>query len=788
MSAYAQLLGPNGLPLRNGHRSPEELKRTGFALAQVSTFSGIVDGVSKSYRWAFDEALRNSPTNALAMRRDGTVMALLRERQMPSAQAKWHLEPEDQKDKTQVAVCDALTQMVESIPRFNRLRLSLLEAVWFGRYGVQYAIGRRKIKGQTRYTVFNHQPVHGDKFIFRWDGTPGVLISQLYAKTYEDGPSSLVGITDPYVKQLKESGGVVLPTTRGIALFLETPAWRERFAIHMHEQEDADFQEPELAGGLFGVGLRHRCYWLWWLRQEVLAWMMDYLARVGAGGLTLIGYDASNPSGKDEAIEIGQQLQNGNVIVVPRPLGTDKPTSVVERIEPSQGGTQMLLTIVNEFFDGWMERLFVGQSMSGGADDSSGLGGSGRAKFAQDTKHQLISMDCTALDECITEQLVQPLKRWNFPGADFQVRFVTDLDTPDPKAALEAVVRAAGIGVDFIKNEVRELTGLSEPGPDDETVGGQQQGAPGQPGPQGDPQATSMLQGAADSGQLFDHDGLSDMESQLGGTGPNGDSGNNGPMQYAKPFEERLHPRKQDGKFASKGEPKQQKLWNDPEQDYKDQLKKPPPTASRARLMDYWDKMLYYKLFVDTSGDSIPLDKTGKIKASAEKVIGSWTDKAVREFTQNIDELHIYPTMDDLTDSDPELRRMLGSGPNAKVGGFYKVQRDVENGTRSMNIDGGRDTGESWGNSGEGTTESIYAHEFMHAVDGAGEQFSHTARWYEVAGEEINRPSNPLSKYARSSPAEAFAEFGRLIYDKGRKYAKENFPKCYGYFEEQGLV
>lgn len=524
--ATSRLLDPSGRPFEfNGKAT--ELKNTGFALHQVSTFSGIVGSVSKSYRWAFDEALRNSPANALAMRRDGTVMALLRERQMPTANSKWHLEPEDPKDPHQQEIAEALTDIVKAIPRFSKFRLQLLEALWFGRYGNQMAIGKRVINGQTRYAVYNHQPVHGDKFIYRWDGTPGVLISQLYSQRYQE--QGLLGVTEPYVHRLREQGGVVLPTDRGLALFLETPQWRERFAIHMHESEDADFTEPELAGGIYGVGLRHRAYWLWWLRNEVLSSLLDYLARVGAGGLTLIGYEAGNEASKQEALDIGEQLEAGNIILVPKPVGTEKLTATVDRLEPSQAGSEFLIKIVNEFFDDWMERLFVGQTMSGGSDGQGSLGGTGRANFAAQTKDQLVQMDADALDETLTEQVVQPMKRWNFPMEDFKVFFKTDLAQPNPKEVLEAAKTIVDMGGEVVEQEILEIAGLSTPEPGDKTLGGGQSqlgggptpgGAPGESGPQqDDPQAHSMFHDALDSGELFTHEGLGKMKSQLADQG-----------------------------------------------------------------------------------------------------------------------------------------------------------------------------------------------------------------------------------------------------------------------------
>ena len=62
---------------------PEDPKGTP---KHVTTFAGVINSISRLYSQRFDEAMRNSKEDALAMRRDCYIRALLNERKRPTAQ------------------------------------------------------------------------------------------------------------------------------------------------------------------------------------------------------------------------------------------------------------------------------------------------------------------------------------------------------------------------------------------------------------------------------------------------------------------------------------------------------------------------------------------------------------------------------------------------------------------------------------------------------------------------------------------------------------------------------
>src|ERR1043166_6410905 len=102
------------------------------------TYSSLIQGATKSFiALGFDEAMAHNRYNALSMRRDCRLMAWLREYKLEIVSRKWMLEIDDETDPVQVAVRDGMTKIIRAIPRFKQILLWLLEARWYGRYGVQ---------------------------------------------------------------------------------------------------------------------------------------------------------------------------------------------------------------------------------------------------------------------------------------------------------------------------------------------------------------------------------------------------------------------------------------------------------------------------------------------------------------------------------------------------------------------------------------------------------------------------------------------------------------------------
>jgi len=420
-------------------------------VSHVYTFGEILNQVSRSYSYRWDEAVRHLPANALAMRRDCYLRSLLQERYVPTVNAEWQLTPENQGDAAQREAARVLTDCLKWTPRWKVLIHYLLEAVWYGRYGAQVTYRRQIVDGAARWVVKSHTPVNGDKIQYTWDGVPIVFIYPTELPKY---PEAAIVYTD-----------------RVPGLKLMNPTWRKQFILHRHVVDDADYFEAEMAGAVMGVGLRSMIYWAWWLRDEMLSWAVDFLKKVGTLGLLVFWFEQGNKGAQKAAETAAQQASKDVALVLPRPIGSDKEAWGVQHLPASTSGIDALRSMVQEYFERHMERLIVGQMLSAGTE-GSGLGGSGVAELHEQTKHQLVKFDAENLAETLTDDLVMPLLRLNFPGAEYRVRFEFILEKPNPEKKLQAVQEAAGLGVRFGERDVRSLTGLPEPAPGEPVVGG----------------------------------------------------------------------------------------------------------------------------------------------------------------------------------------------------------------------------------------------------------------------------------------------------------------------------
>ncbi len=452
----------------------------GLLIPPARSFSMVVNAATRIFSYRFDEAMRDNFVNARAMRRDAFLEGLFEERILPTINRKYQLDIDDDTHPDQKMVRDAMAKIIAATRGLDMFKRALMDGAWFGRAGCQWNSWRNP-EVNDLWTINKWDPVHGDSIQYTFDGVPAILMDSMTAGWYTQHGAT------------KGPLGDIRTTDRGgFALVLQRPYWRDRFAINQHMRRKADFFEGELAGSVQGFGLRGQVYWHYVIRTEALTWMLAYMQAVGQMDLLVFNYPQGDDAAKLNAEAMARQIIGKAAIACPRnPQGT---WPAVEQIPMNSEGLKALHDLISDYFDRHIERLIVGQSMSSGADNDSGLGGTGRAEFAKATKDEILNYDTNRLDDTLTTDFVRPLKEANFPWAKFPVRYKSIL--PDSKARDKVQSGETMIknGVKIKVVEFREAAGYSRPEEGDETVGGPETAGAGGP-PGSSPQSPMHVQG-----------------------------------------------------------------------------------------------------------------------------------------------------------------------------------------------------------------------------------------------------------------------------------------------------
>jgi hypothetical protein len=490
----------NEFRTKGGKYGPE----SGLAVPHVLSMQSIV-GTAYSTYWhgKHDEALRDSQQNADAMRNDPFIRRLMDERKYAVCSLNSSIEVDNERDPWQKALKDGLTQMWKAIPTAIDLHWYLLEADWYGRYGAQFSWMRKtmdlpalpKLGGaapglpailgapggrekRSTLALRHHIPYEGDKIGYDYWGCPYILVSSMAATSLKDQGADVGSIPDIHAKSMEYG----YTTAGGKALFLRTPSWRQRFAIHTGEILDGPFLDAEKGDQIHGIGIRSVIYWYWWLRDEFLSNVTDWCARTGLG-VRVWYYDAGNPQ-SEAAIDKAARDQDDKVnIKVPRTPGQEA-TEGVEFIDTTGSGADLLLRIV-QHVEEHIELYVVGQSMSKGSQDSgAGFGDRGRTDFARSTKAQITKRGAAKYGNTMTSDVLDVLKRWSFPPElqEIPAKVVFATDVPDPEAFMSAVKTFVGLGGAVQENQTRQTLGLADIHEGDKVLGGVAPLIPGQGG------------------------------------------------------------------------------------------------------------------------------------------------------------------------------------------------------------------------------------------------------------------------------------------------------------------
>jgi phage gp29-like protein len=443
------------------------------------TFASKIGSQAKTYLPS-DESLEANPNDALLMRKDLGIMECLEIRQRMSALLDWSIVPEDSKSPAQKSLAAELTKIVKRIKRWTEYKRCLMDAIWIGRSAIQHTYGHGIVSGKmycyprakhTDATGWKH--IHGDKVVFRYDDgeklPPGAFPDQMGVRVSPiiQKDSRLRGIQD------------VEYTNSGAAIFL-SPAERQTIICHKHMIEDAEYHNPRKAGRIHGVGIRDRIYNEWFLKQELLGFLIEYMER-SAGGIEIYEYPSGDEAAKRSVMEAAKNRMafGRNQIFFPKPLGMDAGVYDLRIVEPGFAGIDMLLNVLDKYFGHRIKRYIIGQTLSTEAD-ATGLGSS-VADFQKDSLSQIVRYDSCNLDETVTHELVRPIHLANWPETEaWQFSYKAELESDNAKEKLDAMRTAWEMGCGIPEKDVAETVGVSLDNPNEKMLRNAQAGmAPG---------------------------------------------------------------------------------------------------------------------------------------------------------------------------------------------------------------------------------------------------------------------------------------------------------------------
>lgn len=439
-----------------------------WSVPHFLTAQGVPNVQNRTYRWYFDEALRQCPENARAMENDTVITGMLLERIRGTVRQEWSIIPDDESDSDQLDKANALEKIVRRTHALQDSFFQNMRAIWYGRHATSWRYNWKWDKqfNKSLLVPAEWKPIMGDKLVFHFSGDPGILISPPTLDRYQE---LRTGKTD------REW----IPTDKGPAYFW-TPLERRQIVLHKHERRDVDWADWQSMGRVMGTGLRNDLYYYWFMKANTLGYMNNYLDRVGAGGFIIYYYQYGDPQSLENVRAAAQLQSKDNVVLFPRRLDKEAAEGI-QVIPPNVAGVDLLIKLVTQYYDDAMRVLILGQSLT---TSTAGTGmGSGVAEAHESTFSRIIASDAVNFEDTLTNEWLTFLNDMNFPGNPLP-RWAFAIDAPDPQEFMEAAEFFYSIGGSLSEKDVREKLGFPEPDPGEAVLsmmGPQQPAALGNP-------------------------------------------------------------------------------------------------------------------------------------------------------------------------------------------------------------------------------------------------------------------------------------------------------------------
>ncbi len=421
-------------------------------IPHVATFQGFASTVARTY-FPNDEAIRNAWSNQRLMRNDPSVAECIETRKRSVALLDWRVLPDDPRSERQKEAAAITERIIRRTPRYYDLVNCLLDAIWFGKAGAMTTWARKTIGGSPYFCIGDWTPVNGDKIVYKVeDGRAferpkiGIRIGMgALASKIKETEKAQIGATD-----------------MGAAYFLDD-FQMDRFIVHSHDIEDGTYDDPYSGGAIHGVGIRSRIFWTWFVMKEAEAWLMEFMER-SATGFEMWHYPSGDEKARQEILKAVQERRNhsGNIVLVPMFTTADGAVYDCRRIEPSMEGAHTLVEIIQDFYRRLIKRYILGQTLTT-ETGATGLG-SNLASIHLETFLQLLKADATRLEETLTAQLVEKIRKFNFPELDENaLRYEIVTKEVDAEQRLRYFQEMYHMGLPIAESDLREATGVRAP-------------------------------------------------------------------------------------------------------------------------------------------------------------------------------------------------------------------------------------------------------------------------------------------------------------------------------------
>lgn len=398
-------------------------------------------------RW-FDEAVLDNPTNAIRMRFDPVLTNPMDVLVRAVVLQTWHIEPDDDTNEDEVKAAAEIEWRIKQLPHLTQLLTGLLwDGIWTGRSAAQVYYKWHARKGVNGLLPFGYDPVNGDKIIFGFGKNRGKVGIRVWSG-YQ-GKSEL--------------------TDWGFVRWFEGHE-RANLIVHKHNREDQDYTQWQKSGAIMGVGMRDRLYWTWSCKNQVMAYLMDYLQWFSRG-LTIFSYEAHNTESLIETrTRVEEMTKSGlPVMLMPRIKDGGPGYKPIERIEPGTAGNSMIMQLATGYFDDLFRRSILGQDATTVSDGASSLG-DGRADLHQTTFDSLVQWNSDNFADTLSSDFINVLYAYSYPSMPAG-RWKFENESVNVPNLLEAAKTYIELGGTLDADQLREDLGLPLPKPDAQLLG-----------------------------------------------------------------------------------------------------------------------------------------------------------------------------------------------------------------------------------------------------------------------------------------------------------------------------